>query len=64
MLNITPLHVERGQQMRSIVRDDIARRGLSMDEAIESLAAYLEIDVESVKLAIAIANDADAKEAR
>jgi hypothetical protein len=55
--HITPLHVERGTQMRSIVQSDIANRGLSFEAAIESLAEYLGIDVESVKLGIAIANE-------
>ena len=57
---ITPLHIERGRQMRQLVRDDITRKGLSFEAAVESLASYLGIDVESVKLGIAIANGADA----
>jgi hypothetical protein len=58
-LNITPLHVERGRQMRELVQHDIVRRGMSFEQAVASLAEYLGIQVESVKLAIAIANDAD-----
>lgn len=55
--HITPLHVERGIQIRSIVKSDIVRRGLSFEAAVESLAEDLGIQVESVKLAIAIANE-------
>ncbi len=45
--------------MRMIVQSDIAKRGLSFEAAVESLADFLGIDAESVKLGIAIANDAD-----
>lgn len=55
--HITDLHVERGAQMRQIVANDIASRGLSFEASVESLAAYLGIDVESVRLGIAIANE-------
>lgn len=58
-MNITPLHVERGRQMRAIVQHDIVNRGLSFDAAVESLATFLGIHIDAVKLAIAIANDAD-----
>lgn len=57
--NITPLHVERGRQMRQVVQHDIAHRGLSFEGAVESLATYLGVEGETVKLAIAIANGAD-----
>lgn len=56
---ITPLHVERGRQMRAVLEHDVTVRGLSADQAVTSLAAYLGIDAESVRLAVAIANDAD-----
>jgi hypothetical protein len=56
---ITDLHIERGRQIRSVVRYDIANRGLSFEGAVESLASHLGVDVETVQLAIAIANDAD-----
>lgn len=56
---ITPLHVERGRQMRSVVLHDVAHRGLSFEGAVESLAGFLGVDVETVRLAVAIANDAD-----
>jgi hypothetical protein len=56
---VTPLHVERGRQMRTLVQDDVAKRGLSFESAVHELATYLGIKVESVKLAIALANDAD-----
>ena len=59
---ITPTHVKRGRDMRSIVRHDIGR-GLSFDQAVGSLARFLEIDPESVRLAIAIANEADESDA-
>ena len=62
-LHITPLHVERGRQMRQVVQHDIAKRGLSFEAAVESLADFLGVDVEAVRLAIAIANDADRPEA-
>jgi hypothetical protein len=61
-LDITPLHIERGRQMRSVVQHDIAHRGLSAESAVESLASYLGVEVETVRLAIAIANEADAAE--
>lgn len=59
-LNITPLHVERGQQMRQIVQADIVRRGYSFEQAVDALASELGIDAEAVKLGIAIANEAGA----
>ncbi len=52
------LIVERGRQMRLVVQHDISQ-GMSLEGAIESLATHLGIQVESVRLAIAIANDAD-----
>lgn len=58
-MSVTPLHVERGREMRAVVEHDVATRGLSFEAAVESLAGFLSIEVESVKLAIAIANDAD-----
>jgi hypothetical protein len=54
--HISALHVERGSQMRSIVESDIAR-GSSFEAAVDSLASYLGVDAESVKLGIAIANE-------
>lgn len=61
-MNITPLHVERGREMRAIVRHDIAVRGMSFDGAVDALAEFLGIDREAVMLAVAIANDADLPE--
>lgn len=55
-MQITSLHAERGRQMRQLVQHDIATRGLSFEAAVESLAEYLGIEAESVKLGIAIAN--------
>lgn len=55
--HITDLHIERGSQMSAIVQSDIVNRGISFEAAVESLAEYLEIDVEAVKLGIAIANE-------
>jgi hypothetical protein len=55
--NISALHIERGSQMRSIVQSDIVNRGLSFEASVESLASFLGIDAESVKLGIAIANE-------
>lgn len=56
--HITELHVQRGAEMRSIVESDIASsRGLSFDGAVESLAKFLGIEAESVRLGIAIANE-------
>ena len=57
--NITALHIERGRQMRAIVRHDIAARGLSFEASVGSLADYLGINRESVRLGIALANGAD-----
>lgn len=59
-MEITPVHIERGKMMRSIVQDDVARRGLSTEASIESLASFLGISIEAVQLGIALANDADA----
>lgn len=59
MSAITPLHVERGQQMRSIIEHDIAEHGLTFESAAKSLATFLGIDREAVLLAVAIANEAD-----
>lgn len=58
-LTVTPLHVERGRQMLQVVRHDIIARGLSAEAAMDSLASFLGIDLESVRLAIAIANEVD-----
>jgi hypothetical protein len=55
--NITDTHVERGIQMRAIVRHDIVARGMSFESAVASLAEYLGIDAQAVALAIAIANE-------
>lgn len=60
----TPLHAERGRDIRRIVTYDMVQRSLSFEQAVESLARELEIEVESVKLAIAIANEADAADGR
>jgi len=54
--NITALHVERGTEMRTIVQNDIAG-GQTFEAAVESLAEYLGIDAQAVKLGIAIANE-------
>lgn len=56
-LGVTPLHVERGRQMSEVVQHDIVNRGLSFEAAVESLAEFLGIDPEAVRLAIAIANE-------
>lgn len=58
---VTSLHVERGRQMRQIVRHDVVQLGFSSDQAMVNLAKSLGIDLESVQLAIAIANEADTK---
>jgi hypothetical protein len=58
-LSVTRKHIERGQQMRRIVECDVTNLGISAEAAIENIAAFLEIDVEAVQLAIAIANEAD-----
>jgi hypothetical protein len=56
---VTPLHVERGRTMRLLVRDLVAEDGISFEAAVEDLAKFLGIAIESVELGIAIANDAD-----
>ena len=43
--------------MRSIVETDIVRRGLSFESAVAELAEFLGIEVASVMLGIAIANE-------
>lgn len=58
-MEITPLHIERGRQMRAIVRQDVTKLGISFEGSVEALAGCLGIEAEAVKLAIAIANDAD-----
>ena len=55
MKTITAQHVENGTMMKRIVEDDILK-GISFEDSVASLAKFLEIDVESVKLGIAIAN--------
>jgi len=55
--HITDKHVENGSMMREAVQYDITTRGLSFEAAVESLATYLGITVESVNLGIAIANE-------
>lgn len=45
--------------MRRVVQHDVVERGLSFESAVESLAEYLGVELETVQLAIAIANDAD-----
>ncbi len=57
--HITPLHVERGRQMRQVVQNDVANRSLTFEQSVDSLAQYLGIERESIMLGIAIANDAD-----
>lgn len=58
MDSITTTHIERGRQMKALVSDDI-RRGVGFETALTNLADYLEIEVASVRLALAIANAAD-----
>lgn len=54
----TELHVERGRQMKAILRQDI-ERGIPLEDAVQALAKYLGIDPEAVRLAVSIANHAD-----
>ena len=56
---VTTLHVERGLQMRTIVQDDIVKRGYTFEGAVENLAKFLGVDEKTVELGIAIANDCD-----
>lgn len=56
--SVTPLHVERGRQMRAILEHDVAG-GMSVDGALEAFAAFLGVEREVVELAVAIANEAD-----
>lgn len=55
--HITELHVERGSQMRELVELDVVQKGLTVEQSIESLSRFLGIDVESVRLGVAIANE-------
>lgn len=53
-LTITPLHIERGRQMRQIVQHDIVERGYTFEQSVENLSSFLGVDVETVKLGISI----------
>ena len=55
--HITNLHIERGMQMKQLVSTDIVRRGFSFEQAVDSLAEFLGIDAQAVKIGIAIANE-------
>ena len=55
--HITNLHIERGMQMKQVVVTDIVRRGFSFEQAVDSLAGFLGIDTQAVKMGIAIANE-------
>jgi hypothetical protein len=57
--SITPLHVERGRQFRAVVRHDVAYRGMTVEQSMRNLATYLTVDLATVKLAVAIANESD-----
>jgi hypothetical protein len=59
MLNVTPLHIERGRQMREIVQSDIVKRSLTFEQSVDSLSEFLGIQRESVLLGIALVNDSD-----
>jgi hypothetical protein len=59
MSHITAKHVENGRAMLAIIQHDVVTKGISFNAALTDLATFLEIDEESVKLGIAIANDAN-----
>lgn len=54
VLEVTPLHIERGRQMRDVVRFDIVNRGLTFEQSVDSLSEFLGIERESVLLGISL----------
>lgn len=58
-LTVTPLHVERGRQMRSIVRHDIVERGYTFEQSVENLSSFLGVDRETVLLGISIVEEVE-----
>ncbi len=58
---VTPLHVERGRQMRQVVEHDVVARGKTATQATTDLAEYLGVGLLTVRLAIAIADEADGR---
>jgi len=54
VLEVTPLHIERGRQMRDVVRFDIVNRSLTFEQSVDSLSEYLGISRESVLLGISL----------
>lgn len=53
-LEVTPLHIERGRQMRDVVRFDIVNRSLTFEQSVDSLSEFLGIERESVLLGISL----------
>lgn len=51
-ITVSPLVIERGEQMERIVNYDVAVNGMTRQGAIVALADYLGLDVEAVHLAI------------
>jgi hypothetical protein len=58
-LTITPLHVERGRQMRQIVQHDIVTKGYTFDQSVENLSTFLGVEKETVLLGISLVNEVD-----
>jgi len=58
-LTVTPLHIERGRQMRQIVQHDIVQKGYTFEQSVENLSQFLGIEKESVLLGISLVNEVE-----
>lgn len=56
-IDVTPLHIERGRQIRSIVQFDIVNRSLTFDQSVDSLSEYLGLERETILLSISIVEE-------
>ena len=54
---VTQVHRERSRMIKRCIEVDIVRKGLTFEQACEQLATELGVETETVKLAIAIANE-------
>lgn len=58
-LTVTPLHIERGSQMRQIVQSDIVTKGYTFEQSVENLSTFLGIEKESVLLGISLVEEVE-----
>jgi len=58
-LTVTPLHIERGRQMRQIVQHDIVQKGYTFEQSVENLSQFLGIEKESVLLGISLVEEVE-----